>query len=258
MARVARAIAIEPAESLERVREKLAERRDRAGHWEPYEPLADAEERIHRALGVPWPCHARDEFGEVWTDLIGRLELRGVPVGRGTFGGWDDGDPGLLRMVWCLTSHLQPRTVIETGVARGLTTATVLRVLQKNGGHLWSIDLPPLAERSLSRETGIAVSEAESTHWTLLRGSTRRLLPSLVGELGTVDLFIHDSMHTGRNVGFELGCVWPALRPGGAAVVDDIDRNAAFGQFGAGHPNSVALPIAADDGRALFGCLVKA
>ena len=50
-------------------------------------------------------------------------------------------------------------------------------------------------------------------------------------ELGAIDLFVHDSLHTGRNQRFELEHAWAALRPGGVAVIDDIDHSLAFRSF---------------------------
>jgi hypothetical protein len=64
-----------------------------------------------------------------------------------------------------------------------------------------------------------------------VEGTSRRRLPELVRRLQRIDLFIHDSLHTARNTCFELGTVWPALPPGGVAVVDDIHRNLGFSRF---------------------------
>ena len=61
------------------------------------------------------------------------------------------------------------------------------------------------------------------------------MLRGLVAGLGEVDLFVHDSMHTTRNVRFELDLVWPALTPNGVVLIDDVERNAATGQFLAAH-----------------------
>ena len=58
-----------------------------------------------------------------------------------------------------------------------------------------------------------AVPERLHGRWTLIRGSSRQRLPPLVAELGQLDLFLHDSRHTARNVLFELEQVWPALSP---------------------------------------------
>jgi hypothetical protein len=64
----------------------------------------------------------------------------------------------------------------------------------------------------------------------ILKGSSRRL-PELLSKLGQIDLFIHDSLHSERNVRFELDHALPALRPGGAVVVDDIDANYGLHSF---------------------------
>src|SRR5882724_9465148 len=74
------------------------------------------------------------------------------------------------------------------------------------------------------------------------RGSSLRRLPGLLAKLGQIDMFIHDSLHSERNVRFELDRVWPMLRPGGAIVVDDIDANDGFHSFNRdlpGHPSFV-------------------
>jgi hypothetical protein len=42
---------------------------------------------------------------------------------------------------------------------------------------------------------------------------------------------MHDSLHSERNVCFELDHALPALRPGGAVVVDDIDANYGLHSF---------------------------
>jgi hypothetical protein len=117
--------------------------------------------------------------------------------------------------------------------------------------------LPPLIETDLAKQIGCAVEEDQRERWTLLRGSSRRLQPALVGGLPRISLFVHDSMHTTRNLSFELNTVWPALAPGGAALIDDVERNRGFTTFTSAHPQAAAVLFCADDGIALFGCLIK-
>jgi len=256
-ARASLAIAHDPFEGIERTVERLAEWRENTGPRWSYRTGDDAEARLHRLLGAPWPCPEAAAFAGVWAETLDGLRDRGLAVGRGAFGGWDDADPGLARAAWCLARHRRPEVVVETGVARGLTTRVLLEALERNGtGRLWSIDLAPLLEHDLADETAVAVPERLRGRWTLLRGSSRRCLPSLAGGLERIDLFVHDSMHTARNVRFELDQVWGGLR-GGAALVDDVERNAAFGRFSRAHPEADALVCRADDGRALFGCLLR-
>jgi hypothetical protein len=57
--------------------------------------------------------------------------------------------------------------------------------------------------------------------------------------VGPIDFFIHDSLHTFRNILFELNAAWKALNPGGVVVADDIEETDAFVEF-----CRTALPLA--------------
>src|SRR3954447_15600405 len=125
-ARAGAAIAAQPFEGVERVLETLATRRD----WRrnaPYRPTPQWEQQLHTLLvGDPSACDEHDAFEEVWQTALDDLAEQELAVGRGTFGGWDDGDVRLARIAWCLTRHLRPERIVETGVARGLTTRVLL------------------------------------------------------------------------------------------------------------------------------------
>jgi Methyltransferase domain len=257
-ARASKAFVAQPYEALERMREKAAERRDERDGPHVYAVTEASDERLHEFIATPWPCRDAKDFDQVWAATIEDLRARQLAVGRGAFGGWDDGDPQLVRLAWCLVAHLRPERILETGVARGLTTRAMLEGLERNGsGHLWSIDLPPLLEQGLARETAAAVPKRLYDRWTLTRGSSRSVLPGLVAELGQIQLFVHDSMHTTRNVRFELERVWPALAPGGVALIDDVEKNSAITEFLIAHPGTSSMVCASDDGEVLIGCLVK-
>lgn len=255
--RASRAVLGQPYEGIERTLERLAGWRDsrRAG-W-PY-PITDGfERRVHELIGARWPCE-HDGFEDVWGAAIQELRAEGMQIGRGTFGGWDDADIRLGRVAWCLARQLRPERVVETGVARGLVTHTLLAALAHNGaGHLWSIDLPPLIETSLAEETAAAVPEPLRDRWTLLRGSSRRHLPTLIDALGDIDLFVHDSMHTTRNLSFELAHAWPALSSIGTVLIDDVEKNTATGTFLQARPDTPAVISPSADGTALIGVLSK-
>lgn len=62
-------------------------------------------------------------------------------------------------------------------------------------------------------------------------GSSRRHLSELFKALDKLDIFAHDSLHTSRNVRFELDYVWDRIRPGGVAIVDDVNENLVFQSF---------------------------
>jgi hypothetical protein len=252
--------------------EVLLKLEDRVAEWrEPpagaYDVDDDWEERLHDLIGARWPCPERQEFDSVWADLMALLRSKGINVGRGAFGGWGDGDPAFARAGWCLTLHLRPAAVVETGVARGVTTRVILQALARNEvGRLWSVDLPPPRDRHLHDQIGAAVPEELRDRWTYVPGSSRRRLPGLLTQLGAIDIFLHDSRHSARNVLFELEHAWSALRPSGVLLVDDIDVNEGFRSFCATHAlgNSLvgrAEPAEPDvvrqDGTGVFGITLR-
>jgi hypothetical protein len=256
----------DPIETWTTIREAYAEGREERRPQCPYEPDLSWERQLHEALGIQWPCDEATDFLELWHQVMGELEAKGIRPGPESFQWWNDGDLGLVRAIWCLVRHLQPRKVVETGVAHGVTSRFILEALSRNGdGHLWSIDLPPL-ERSWRQQVGMAVGDGHSDRWTYIKGSSRRHLPSLLDSLGQIDLFIHDSLHSDRNVLFELDRAWPTLGPNGAIVVDDIDANWAFRSFSQTVPRKCSLiceaePLRPDQRRfnrkGLFGIILK-
>ncbi len=140
-------------------------------------------------------------------------------------------DSLLARCCYLVCRLLEPEVVVETGVAYGVSSAFVLRALEENGrGLLHSVDLPP-PRRSYGRFWGIAVDETLRGRWNLHRGSSARVLPKILEEVGSLGLFVHDSLHTHRNMRREFGAVWPRLREGGVILADDVERNRAFGEL---------------------------
>jgi predicted O-methyltransferase YrrM len=222
-------LARDPAEGLDRVRSKIEHKKDQRRRAEsvPYEASQEFERRLHERLGSSFPCEAAAEFTRTWNDLGAALAETSSFVGH-----WaHDADEGLARIVWCIVRHLRPEQIVETGVARGITSRIVLESLERNGaGRLWSVDLPML-RTPWHDQTAAAVPAFLHGRWTYVRGSSRRRLPRLLAELGEIDLFVHDSAHTYANMRFELETAWRALRPGGVLVSHDIAANAAFSDF---------------------------
>ena len=74
--------------------------------------------------------------------------------------------------VWCTVLHNHPSVVLETRVARGVTSRIVLEALIRNHqGHLWRIDLPHPFEKKLQGQTGAAVPASLRVRWSYIEGS---------------------------------------------------------------------------------------
>ena len=259
-------LASDPQEIWTTIQDSYLAERERRGCVFRYEPDAKWERRLHDLLGVRWPCEASSEFWELWPRIVRSLEDKGIRPGPESFSSWNDGDAGLVRTTWCMVRHLKPKHVVETGVAHGVTSRCILEAMERNGdGHLWSVDLPPI-ERHWRVQVGVAVDGLFENRWTYIKGSSRRRLPELLSRLGQIDLFVHDSLHSERNVRFELDLAWQVLQANGAIVVDDIDASWGFRSFteaNPGHPSIAceAEPLHPDHRRfnqkGVFGIILK-
>lgn len=156
---------------------------------------------------------------------------------------------GIARLCYAVSRARRPEVVIETGVGNGVTSSFFLQALAVNGkGRLWSIDLPPLGAKS-----GMLIPDALKSRWELSRGRTRKVLPELIRALGTVDVFLHDSLHSYWNMRFEFGAIWSALAESGVLLSDDVTMNRAFEEFVRSHPNR----FAAVSSNPVFGVALK-
>lgn len=263
--RASRRVLRHPREGIERVRGRIDTRRDRRElaalrrpPGEHYAVVEDWAPLLHKSIGAPWPCQEPEQFGNVWNATVSGLTAAGLRVGLASYRGWNDGDRAQAEAIWCLVAHSRPAAVVETGVAHGLTSRVILEGLQRNGnGHLWSVDLPAV-DPTLHHEIGIAVPEGLRSRWTYVEGTSGRRLPGLVRGLQRIDLFVHDSLHTTRNTFFELDTVWPALPPGAAALVDDIDRNLGFSRFVDDAAPQAWVAARHVIGEGLWGIVIKA
>lgn len=213
---------------------------------------------LHGLFGATWPCLQRERLDVLVAEIGRLLAARGLAYGRQTYGVYSDGDSSFCSAAWCTILHTRPEVVIETGVARGVTSRIVLEALQQNDrGHLWSIDLPYPFDRQLHAQTGAVVSDTCRARWSYLEGPSRQRLPPLVAEVGHVELFIHDSLHTARNTVFEMEQVASAMPSGGVMLIDDISTHKGFAAFARRHPGYQTIVCPSADRKGLFGVAVN-
>jgi predicted O-methyltransferase YrrM len=185
------------------------------------------------AESIQLPAKALALFGQVpgRTGEISRIRRR-IEAQQaelvGPFGSFHNGTATLGELCYLACRCLRPRVVVETGVAYGVTSAYILQALTDNGhGELHSIDLPPLAEGADSY-VGHFVPHELRARWNLHIGPASRLLPDILREANTIDVFVHDSLHTYSHMKWEFERALLSLRPGGALISDDIEGNRAF------------------------------
>jgi predicted O-methyltransferase YrrM len=132
-----------------------------------------------------------------------------------------DCEVGLASFLYAYILAENPVTVVETGVANGITTNSIMRALEKTGGTLHSFDIDPRTQ-NVYKGNG-------NWHFHHLTGSLERSLQDQIGEIGNVDLWIHDSNHGFQWQTFEYGLAAKVLSSGGLLVSDDIDSSTAWG-----------------------------
>lgn len=195
-----------------------------------FDRLVDRIDRSDPATLVPTP-----EWRDRLAQLIGpgpetEAEVREVAAALSPLEDFfSDADPEHAELLYAVTRATRPGVIVETGVSRGVSTRYILEALTRNRhGHLWSVDRVP-RRRDFDGKSASAVVDRE--RWTFVEGTSRRVLPGLLDELGTVDVFVHDSAHTERNMLFEFREVWPHLPMNGLLLSDDIGQNRAFEWF---------------------------
>lgn len=163
------------------------------------------------------------------------------------------GGPSLALICYLLVRATKPSSVVETGVAYGVTTAYMLQALDTNGdGRLYSIDLPEL-RAGADDLTGSLVPSRLRERWSLYRGTSKRRLAEVLFQASPVDIFIHDSLHTYRNMRYEFQSVAPHLAPSGFVIADDIHNNAAFEEWSESPEVTHSMTVSEESKKSLFG-----
>jgi predicted O-methyltransferase YrrM len=151
-----------------------------------------------------------------------------------------------ILLQYAVVRAFQPEIVVETGIANGVSSAYLLLALQANGhGTLYSVGLNDPQYLPAGKFLGWVVPEELRPNWKLLIGDSRMVLPRLFVDIGSTDIFIHDSLHTYDHMLWEYRAAYPHLRPGGLLFSDDALWNSAFPEF--------ALEVAAPRAKILHG-----
>jgi predicted O-methyltransferase YrrM len=133
--------------------------------------------------------------------------------------------------LYALCKIMKPDKVVETGVAYGLSSSYVLQALHENErGELYSIDsvFRPWESKEM---IGSAIPSHLKHRWRFTFGKSTDNLKNLFDSLQQADIFLHDSLHTFKNMMFEFSIAWPYLKKNGILIADDIVDNDAFYQF---------------------------
>ena len=137
--------------------------------------------------------------------------------------------------LYALVRLLRPDHVVEVGVSSGVSSAYLLKAMDRlDHGTLHSVDLPkiepsrPGRPRSRfpswalppGRSSGWAVPFPLRKRWDLRLGDKREVVPLLADELSSVGLFVYDVPHAERQAGREFMALDRRLAKGAVAIAD--------------------------------------
>ncbi len=142
------------------------------------------------------------------------------------------GGGGNYTLLYFLVRKFRPKTVVETGVAAGWSSLSILRALRKNGiGKLYSSDFPYFRLENPEQYVGyLAKNEINKIDWFLdIRGDDLAI-PEILKKIGenNIDLFHYDSdkSYSGRDK--VLKTLNPKINSKTIMIFDDIQDNLHF------------------------------
>lgn len=153
------------------------------------------------------------------------------------------------QFLYWIVRRTKPRTIVQTGVSNGLSSAFMMLALAKNGpqGRLHVVDFPYIfnpadpAWTQQGKLHGVVIPEGKSSGWMVPDvyrdrfeveiGDAKALLPPLIDRVGAIDMFFHDSDHTYGHMMFEFEQVMRKLAPNSVIVADDISWNESLWDF---------------------------
>jgi hypothetical protein len=137
--------------------------------------------------------------------------------------------------LYAIARICRPRHVIEVGVSSGVSSAYLLRALERNAyGTLHSIDRPQFDGRGgrprrpdtaswvipEGQSSGWAVPMSLRGRWDLRLGDKRTVIPLLVDDLPRVDLVVYDVPHSCGDLAREFRTIDRRFSPTGVAITD--------------------------------------
>lgn len=99
-----------------------------------------------------------------------------------------------LELIYFITRMLKPQNVLETGVAAGYSSYTILKALKKNkGGRLYSSDFPYFRVKNPQKYIGLVVPNKLKKDWNLKILGDEKNIQYFKKKVKSFDLIFYDS-----------------------------------------------------------------
>lgn len=139
------------------------------------------------------------------------------------------GGAGAFPLLYFIVRKIKANTVVETGVASGWSSASILAALKENkNGLLYSSDLPYPHIKGSEKVVGIVVDEELKSHWKLFLNGDEISLPKILSNISSIDLFHYDSRKTFKGREFAWKLIETRLAKNAIVIYDDVQDNFHF------------------------------
>lgn len=144
---------------------------------------------------------------------------------------YEMGGQGNTTLLYNLCEYISAKYVMETGVAYGWSSLSILLSLKKRPDSLLISTDMPYAKMGNDDYVGTVVSPKLKSQWKLIRESDISGLPKAFKEIPYLDVTHYDSdkSYLGRMLSYPK--LYHKLRKGGVFISDDINDNLAFKHF---------------------------
>ena len=162
------------------------------------------------------------EFSKIKKNIL--LKLKSMPQEYNCMGN--------LPLIYFLVRYYRPEKIIETGVAAGCSSETILQAIKKNNkGFLYSSDLPYFKINKPEKFIGSVVSSELKNLWKLDIRGDHHALDEFIHICSKIDFFHYDSDKSFSGRDFVMRKINKHFNPNATLIMDDINDNLFFKNF---------------------------
>ncbi|WP_428024999.1 class I SAM-dependent methyltransferase [Arcobacter sp.] len=156
---------------------------------------------------------------EIEEESIKKLKELNIKLGGG----------GIYPFLYFITRYLQPNNILETGVAAGFSSYSLLYAIDKNSkGKLYSSDFPYFRLENPEQYIGYIVPDELKSNWDLLINGDDVNIPQFLEKVSRFDLIHYDSDKTYAGKAKFMNRIINNINKNTIILIDDIQDNSFF------------------------------
>lgn len=149
-----------------------------------------------------------------------------------------------LELLYFICRINKPKIILETGVAAGFSSSSILHAIRKNKeGKLYSSDFPYMKIPDPKKFIGVIVEDIDRPNWNLLLDGDRKNIPLILNKLNNIDVVHYDSDKSFRGRQFFMNIIQDKINENSVIIMDDIQNNSFFYEYVTKEKKSLSYKI---------------